>query len=345
MHDPLAGPPFTPSVGSRWNFAVIGVGGYIAPKHLKAIADVGGTLVAACDLSDSVGVLDGFFPGARFFQSPPAFYAYLADVRRRTPNGRFFLTVCTPNHKHVSHTLDGVNAGWDVICEKPVTLSVGEAQGLRAMSEANGRTVWTVLQLRHNPELVALRERMLLKRERSNVTVEYVTPRGQWYDVGWKGDPDRSGGIAVNIGAHLFDILQWTFGQPLSKGVTVDYASRRAVGGSLKLERADVTWALSVDPQDLPGHPTFAEWAANPRAFAPRRTMTVDGEVVDLTGGAAATAGAGGFTDLHTEVYRSILTGRGAHLNTVILSMQLLDNVRRRADALEHATASPWGGE
>ena len=282
-------------------FGLIGAAGYIAPRHLAAIATVGGKLLFACDLHDSVGVLDSYFPKAEFSQSPPAFFNACAAA------GVDYVVVCTPNHRHVDHVLAAFGAGADVICEKPLALSRPETAALAAMERATGRRVYTVLQLRELSQVRALRERIHASApQRHDVRVAYVSRRGAWYFTSWKGDETRSGGVAANIGAHLFDLLTWLFGAPIE--VEVHERSLARVRGRVLLVEAEVNFLLSVDPTDLPSGAGHAH-----------RVLSVDGRALDLTRDAAWDEGVGqhipepdvAFTNAHVAVYRGVLAGDG----------------------------------
>lgn len=284
-------------------FALIGAAGFIAPRHLSAIAETGNTLVAATDPSDSVGILDRHFPKAAFFTDFTAFAAHL----RSLPKPVDYVSVCSPNDLHAAHSCAGLELGADVICEKPLVLDLADGARLKACESKTGRRVATVLQLRLHPALVALKARLEAEpaRAKREVDLRYVTRRGPWYDVSWKGDVKRSGGIAMNIGAHLFDALIWLFGPVESS--TVSIAEMRRMSGVLTLRSARVRWLLSVDERDgSDGSVT--------------RAMTFEGEAIDFSTG---------FTDLHTRVYETVLAGRGFGVDDVMPALRL---VRALAD-------------
>ena len=291
-------------------FGLLGAAGYIAPRHMRAIRDVGGVLVAAADPHDSVGILDSYFPEADFFTDVAAF-------RRHVAGKIDVLTICTPNWLHTPHTAFGFGAGADVICEKPLALSTAEARALQTLEQGAGRKVYTVLQLRHLPDVCALREEIQRFPRRRKVNVEYVTRRGRWYGASWKGDDLLSGGVVANVGSHLFDLLAWIFAEPdaakrVLASVTVTEASLTRVRGTVTLPRADVEFLLSLDPDDLP-----------PGIGPAHRVLTVDGEPLDLTGG-----GGTFFTDLHTEVYRATLAGAGWRISDALPGIALVEAVR-----------------
>jgi UDP-N-acetyl-2-amino-2-deoxyglucuronate dehydrogenase len=308
------------------NFAIIGVGGYIAPRHLKAIRDTGNRLVAACDPKDSVGQLDQFSFDVHFFTETERFDRHL-EKRRRGPEAEraHWLTVCTPNYLHDAHCRLGLRVGANVICEKPLVINPWNVDALAEIEAETGRRVYTILQLRVHDKLVALREQLLKERgPRHEVVLTYVTSRGRWYDVSWKGLDEKSGGIPTNIGIHFFDLVVWLFGGVTDTKVHLREARRAA--GTLELERARVRWFLSVDRRDLP------ESVAGKTTF---RSITVDGSEVEFSEG---------FTDLHTKVYQRTLEGQGFGLADARPSIDLVHAVRRAGLTAAGSDAHPMVG-
>ncbi len=308
------------------NFAITGAGGYIAPRHLRAIRDTGNRLVAAVDPKDSVGILDQYSFGVRFFTEVERFDRYLEKLRRGPESDRVnYLTVCSPNYLHDAHCRLGLRAGADVICEKPLVINPWNIDPLRDLEAETGRRIYTVLQLRVHPKLIELREK--LQRERltkpHEVVLTYITSRGSWYDVSWKGSPEKSGGIPTNIGIHFFDLLVWLFGEAQSQSVHLSQA--RKMAGRIALERANVRWFLSVDSADLP-------FAPEPGGRATFRSITVDGTEIEFSEG---------FTDLHTVVYRGVLDGQGFGLDDVRPSIELAYKMRTAAVESAGADAHP----
>jgi UDP-N-acetyl-2-amino-2-deoxyglucuronate dehydrogenase len=308
------------------NFAVTGVGGYIAPRHLRAIRDTGNRLVAAVDPKDSVGVLDQFSFDVRFFTEVERFDRHLEKLRRGAEGDRVhYLTVCSPNYLHDAHCRLGLRVGSDVICEKPLVINPWNLDLLRELEAETGRRIYTVLQLRTHAKLIALRERLRAERpgKAHDVVLTYVTARGAWYDVSWKGSIEKSGGIPTNIGIHFFDLLVWLFGDVESQEVHLKQPRRMA--GAIALERARVRWFLSVDARDLPFSP-------EPGGRATFRSITVDGEEVEFSEG---------FTDLHTVVYREVLAGRGFGLDDVRPSIDLAHRMRMQEPVSPGPDAHP----
>ncbi|MGH9200096.1 MAG: Gfo/Idh/MocA family oxidoreductase [Vicinamibacterales bacterium] len=294
------------------NFAMTGVAGYIAPRHLKAIQDTGNRLVAATDPHDAVGVLDRFAFDVRFFTEIERFDRHLDKLRRGPdPHRVHYLSVCSPNYLHDAHVRLALRVGANVICEKPLVINPWNLDGLKELERETGCRVSTVLQLRLHPDLVALRSQLLTQSSRRHaVSLTYVTARGQWYQVSWKGHEDRSGGVVTNIGIHFFDLLLWLFGPVRSSEVHLRQPVRAA--GALELDRADVRWFLSTDPADLPG-------VAQPGA-ATFRSIEVDGEEIEFSDG---------FTDLHTRVYEEVLAGRGFGIDVARPSVELTSQIRQ----------------
>ena len=293
------------------DFALIGAAGFVGVRHMRAIAETGQRLVAALDPRDSVGVLDQHFPDAHFFVEFERFDRHL-DKLRRKGEPVSFVSVCSPNYLHDSHIRFGLRSGANVICEKPVVLNPWNIDALADLEDETGKRVFNVLQLRLHPAIRALKERYAAgtARDKHLVDLAYITSRGRWYHVSWKGDLQKSGGIATNIGVHFFDMLQWVFGRVLSCSVHVATADTAA--GYLELERARVRWFLSIDEQTLP---------AEVRAKGQRtyRAITIDEEAVEFSEG---------FTDLHTATYRDILAGGGFGLNDARPSIELVQRIR-----------------
>lgn len=295
------------------NFAITGVAGYVAPRHLKAIHDTGNRLVAAVDPHDSVGILDRWFADVAYFTEFERFDRHLELLRRRDAGNRVeWLSICAPNHLHDAHARLALRVGADALCEKPLVLNPWNLDALAELEQESSNRVFTVLQLRVHPALVTLKQRLDAEAGGAahEVQLSYVTGRGPWYRYSWKGDPQRSGGVATNIGIHFFDMLIWLFGPVQSQQVHLASDSRAA--GILELRRAHVSWFLSIEAADLP----FTPGPGEPPTF---RSVTVDGEEVEFSGG---------FSDLHTLVYRETLAGRGFGIEDARPSVELVHAIR-----------------
>ncbi len=294
------------------NFALIGAAGFVAPRHLKAISETGNRLIAATDVNDSVGVLDRYFHDAAFFTEIERFDRHLEKLRRRTDAERVhWISVCSPNYLHDAHVRLALRVQAHAICEKPLVISPWNLDALAELEQEYGHRVYTVLQLRLHPSVIALR-RSLAAHEghRKRVCLTYVTRRGPWYHVSWKGSEERSGGLAMNIGIHFFDLLLWLFGSAQASEVHLRGPDRMA--GTLELARARVAWYLSVNAADLP-----AEYRRSGRHA--HRSLTIDGEELELSEG---------FEDLHTRVYEETLAGRGFTIDDARPSIELVHAIR-----------------
>ncbi len=295
------------------NFGLIGAAGYVAPKHMKAIVDTGNHLIAALDNSDSVGILDSYSHDIAFFTEFERFDRHAEKLKRKGEDKRLhYVSICSPNYLHDAHIRFALRIGADAICEKPLVLNPWNLDALAEFEKETGKNIYNILQLRVHPAIIKLRETVSAASgtKKYDVDLTYITSRGRWYLISWKGDLEKSGGIATNIGIHFFDMLMWIFGDVLR--YEVHHSDKRKMAGFLELEKANVRWFLSVDSDDLPDiaraerKPTF-------------RSITVDGEEIEFSGG---------FTDLHTLLYQDILTGKGYGIEEARPSIDLVYKLR-----------------
>ena len=293
-------------------FAIIGVGGYIAPRHLKAIKDTGNTLVSAYDKNDSVGIMDSFFPKAAFFTEQELFDRHNTKLRDSGTNIDF-VSICTPNYLHDAHTRYSLRLGADVICEKPLVLNPWNIDALQKVEERQGHKVYTILQLRLHPAIVALKKKVEEgpKDKVYDIDLTYITSRGKWYYASWKGDVHKSGGVATNIGVHFYDMLQWIFG-PLQKNI-VHVMNHDRVSGYLEFRQARVRYFLSINALCLPANAVQGEKKTY-------RTLNIDGEEFEFSQG---------FTELHTRSYEEILSGHGFRISEARPCIQIVSDIRR----------------
>jgi UDP-N-acetyl-2-amino-2-deoxyglucuronate dehydrogenase len=312
------------------NFALIGAAGYIAPRHMQAIRATGNRLVAALDPSDSVGVIDSYFPDSAFFTEFERFDRHIDKLRRAGGGVEVeYVSICSPNYLHDSHIRFALRCGAHAICEKPLVLNPWNIDGLIEAEAASGKSVSTILQLRVHPAIEALRERVRAEARggsKHEVDLTYVTARGRWYAYSWKGDEKKSGGIATNIGVHFFDMLHFIFGGLQESRVHL-YEPTRA-GGFLEYEQARVRWFLSVEADDLPAPAR----GAGQRTF---RSITVDGQEVEFSGG---------FADLHSRSYELILDGKGFGLETSRCAIETVAAIRTAVPAPSRGDAHPLVG-
>ncbi len=292
------------------DFALIGAAGFVAPRHLQAIHDVGGTLVGAVDPSDSVGVLDKYFPETRFFTEVERFDRFL-EKRRYAGEPVDYVSICSPNYLHDAHVRLALRVRAHAICEKPLVISPWNLDALAALEQEYDKRVFAVLQLRLMPDVIALKHRFENHSgPRVAVDLSYVTKRGPWYHASWKGDDARSGGLAMNIGIHFFDLLTWVFGA--AERHEVIKRGPRTVSGTLVMQKADVSFRLSVDESELPDK--CAE-----QGLSAYRCLSVESEEIDLSKGAGA---------LHSAVYRQILAGAGCGIEEARPAIELVHRLR-----------------
>ena len=292
------------------NFALIGVAGYIAPRHIQAINDTGNRVVAAMDVNDSVGILDRYTQDVAFYKDFERFEAYVESLIG-TDKQVDYISICSPNHLHLAHIKIGLRLGCNVICEKPLVLTTDEVSELRDFESKYKKKVYTVLQLRVHESIVALREKILESNiEKYDVELQYITSRGPWYHESWKGNAQISGGLTTNIGIHFFDMLVWLFGDVIKSDLleSTKYMSK----GSLELQRAKVNWMLSVDREYLPD-------TAVKKNMTTYRSIKINNDEVEFSGG---------FTDLHTRVYEDILQGRGYGVQDAEVSISIVEKLR-----------------
>ena len=294
------------------NFALIGASGYIAPRHLKAIKETDNHLVAALDRFDSVGIIDSYFPNANFFIETEIFDRHIEKLKFEKGLTLDYFSICTPNYLHDSHIRMALRRNADAICEKPLVLNPWNLDSLKKIEVESGKRVWNVLQLRLHDSIIKLKEKIdaYPKDKKFDIDLTYLTSRGSWYYTSWKGDLDKSGGIATNIGVHFFDMLSWIFGDLKDNVVHVQTHDRAS--GYLELERARVRWFLSINHDVLPdeikekGQRTF-------------RSIKIEGEELEFSGG---------FTDLHTKVYKGIIENNGFGLDETRQAIEIVHKIR-----------------
>lgn len=293
------------------DFALIGAAGYIAPRHLKAIKNTGNNLLAAFDPFDSVGIMDSYFPDADFFVEFERFDRHLEKLKRKN-NPVDYVSVCSPNYLHDSHIRFGLRNNADVICEKPIVLNPWNIDALEEIEKETGKNIFSILQLRLHPSIIALKEKVLNgpKDKIYDVDLTYLTSRGHWYYTSWKGDISKSGGIATNIGVHFFDMLTWIFGAVKSNVVHIHSHDRAA--GYLELEKARVRWFLSINEETIPTEMR----KQGKRTF---RSIQIEGQELEFSDG---------FTDLHTTSYEAIIAGKGFRIGETKTAIEIVQGIR-----------------
>lgn len=295
------------------NFALIGAAGYIAPRHMNAIQETGNNLVAALDKFDSVGIMDRYFPDANFFTEPERFDRHL-DKLHRINQGRQvdYVSICSPNYLHDSHIRLALRNNAHAICEKPIVLNPWNVDGLQTLEMETKKEIYTILQLRLHPAVIALKQKIENgpKDKIYDVDLTYITSRGKWYGVSWKGDISKSGGVTTNIGIHFFDMLTFVFGKSTKSIVHIAHENKSA--GYLELEKARVRWFLSIDSNDI-----LPDQRAQGQSTY--RSILMEGEEFEFSGG---------FTDLHTASYQEIMAGNGFRIEEARQSVEAAYKIR-----------------
>lgn len=292
-------------------FALIGAGGYIAPRHLKAIKETGNELVAAMDINDSVGIMDSHFPEAEFFTEFEEFEAFVEDQKMKG-NKLDYISICSPNYLHSPHMKYALKNGIDVICEKPLVLNSKDLDTLAEYEKKYGAKVNSILQLRLHPSIIALRNKVQSAPADKvfDVDLTYLTSRGKWYLKSWKGFDQKSGGVATNIGVHFYDMLHFIFGKVVKN--EVHYRDEQTASGYLEYEKARVRWFLSIDAKNLPENAIQGEKLTY-------RSITIEGEELEFSGG---------FTDLHTQNYQQVLAGNGYGIEENRAAIETVEVIR-----------------
>tara|TARA_Y100001933_G_C18895149_1_gene520061 strand:+ start:100 stop:1083 length:984 start_codon:yes stop_codon:yes gene_type:complete len=294
------------------NFALIGVSGYIAPRHLKAIKDTNNKLIAALDKYDSVGIIDSFFPDADFFVETERFDRHLEKLKYENEIMLDYISICTPNYLHDSHIRMALRRECDAICEKPLVLNPWNLDSLEEMERKSGKKIWNVLQLRLHSSIINLKKQVdkSPKNKVFDIDLTYITSRGNWYYTSWKGKKHKSGGIATNIGVHFYDFLSWVFGKVKSNIVHIQTHDRAS--GYLEFEKARVRWFLSINYDLLPND-------IKKKGQRTYRSIKIQNKEFEFSGG---------FNDLHTKVYENILKGDGFGLDDVRQSIEIVNQIR-----------------
>ncbi len=300
-------------MSNKKKFALIGAAGYIAPRHMQAIKDTGHQLVAALDKNDSVGIIDSHFPQADFFTEFERFDRHLEKLKRRGQKIDY-ICICSPNYLHDAHIRFGLRYGADVICEKPLVLNPWNIDGLEEIEKETGKSVYTILQLRLHDSVIQLKEKVAntAPDQVFDIDLTYLTSRGKWYYTSWKGNQNKSGGIATNIGVHFYDMLHWIFGEVKQNVVHVHTHDRAA--GYLEFDRARVRWFLSINYDCLPQE-------IKDRGLRTYRSLQIEGEEFEFSGG---------FTELHTKSYQAILDGHGFPLRSSRKAIEIVHDIRHQ---------------
>ena len=287
-------------------FVLIGAAGYIAPRHIEAIKDNKCDLIASFDIFDSVGILDSYFPNSKFFNDKSSFFNFIDSF----PEKIDYASICSPNNTHKDYIIEFLKRDINVICEKPLVLSTEELDEIIFFEKNSKAKVNCVLQLRLHEDIISLKNKFKNNKNIENITLEYVTYRGDWYFKSWKGDEEKSGGLAANIGIHFFDFLVWIFGSV--KNISLSEKNKKTISGTLSLEKANIKWKLSVDKNNIP-----KKLLSEGKTFY--RSINISGKTIELSKG---------FTGLHKKIYSEILKGENFSLEEAYDSIYIASKIR-----------------
>ena len=294
------------------NFSLIGVGAYIAPRHLEAIKITKNNLISALDPHDSVGIIDSYFPNTYYFNEFERFDRHIYKLSQNENSKIDYISICSPNYLHDSHIRFALRSGANTICEKPVVLNPWNLNGLIDLEKSTGGKVNTILQLRLHPSIIKLSKKIkkMNLKKKLDIDLTYITSRGNWYRRSWKGDLKKSGGIATNIGIHFFDMLHFIFGNLIKSKKFLDTDTKQS--GFLELEKANIRWFLSIDNEDVPDH--FRN-----KGKTTFRSITINNEEIEFSDG---------FKDLHIKSYEEILKGNGFGIEDNRAAIETVSNIR-----------------
>ena len=230
----------------KYNFCLIGVAGYVAKKHLYSIKKLNQRLLISYDPNDNVGILDSYFPDSLFFSNFSSFKKNFNKFKKKIN----YTVITTPNYLHFKYIKFALSNGSHVICEKPLVISLQHLNEIEKLEKKYKRNVYTIMQLRTLSEIKQLKKKLTISKYKNyNISIEYLTPRGQWYEQSWKGNEKKSGGILFNIGIHLIDLLCYLFGKCTK--VKIFVSDEKSVKGSISFNRAKALFRLSINKQKL----------------------------------------------------------------------------------------------
>ncbi len=284
---------------NKYKAALIGIAGYIAPRHLIAMKANNIDLKYSYDISDSVGIIDNYYPAAKFTTD---YNKFKKDISSDID----FLIICSPNYLHKKHIIDGLKCGLDIICEKPTVINIKDLNAIEKAEEKYQGKIYTIMQLRYHPEIIKL-NKYIKKKKKKNFEVEltYITSRGNWFYNSWKGDKVKSGGIVFNIGIHLFDILIYLFGYV--KKIEINRMNKKVAEGYIEFKNARVKWLLSTDLTLL-------------KKDKVNRTIKIDNRNYNFSKG---------FESLHNISYSKIISSKGFKIKDIKGSIELCEKIYR----------------
>jgi UDP-N-acetyl-2-amino-2-deoxyglucuronate dehydrogenase len=286
------------------NFACIGVAGYIATRHLQAIKSLKCHLILSYDKSDTVGILDKYFPNSLFFNQFSSFKKKFLSLKKKIN----YTVILTPNYTHFAYIKFALSHGSHVICEKPLVLSYYHLKQIEQLEKKYNRKVFTILQLRTLEVVEKLKKQIQKSKKYYKVNINYITPRGHWYQSTWKGNFKKSGGVLFNIGIHLLDLLCYLFGD--YKSCVLNKLKNNCAKGTVEFANAKANFYLSINKQDLKKY----------KSKKVIRDFIINNKKIDLVKN---------FEHAHTNTYRVILQKECFGLSTVKPAIKLAIDLQK----------------
>jgi len=207
---------------SGLKFAIIGCG-RIAQRHAEHIQSYG-SLKAVCDIvankADALG---------KQYQSN--IYYNFSDLLS-SEKDIDVMVVCTPNGLHATHTLQALNAGMHVLCEKPMAIKAEDCRSMIKAAENNSKKLFIVKQNRFNPPVVAVKELLnknLLGKIYSVQLNCYWNRNADYYNNSWKGTKEMDGGTLFTQFSHFIDLLYWFFGDVKNTNAILTNAAHNGI--------------------------------------------------------------------------------------------------------------------
>ncbi|MDC1148762.1 Gfo/Idh/MocA family oxidoreductase [Pelagibacteraceae bacterium] len=286
------------------NFVMVGASGYISSKHFEAIKKTNNNLVAAYDPNQNAGKIDSFFKDCEFFFNYNDFLNYIKKNKKKID----YFVICSPNYLHYKYIILGLRLGFNIICEKPLVLKKKNIKKIIYFEKKYKKKVNCIMQLRLNSDLIKLKKKIekqiiLNIKKKYDVQIDYFTFRGSWFLKSWKGDIKKSGGLATNIGIHLFDLVCWFFGKPIDFKVLKNNNFQNY--GNLFFNNANVKWKIYIKTKN--------------KNQSPRRLMFINKIFYDLSKN---------FSTLHVKSYKYILNNKGFSAVDSYNSISLVEKIR-----------------
>lgn len=190
---------------TKINFAIIGCG-RIAQRHAEHINNIG-KLVAVCDIVPEKATALAEKYKAKSYSSVEELLAAQNEIT--------VVSVCSPNGLHATHTIAALKAGFHVLCEKPMALSVQDCGEMIKEAEKANRRLFIVKQNRFNPPVAAVKkiidEGRLGKIYSAQLNC-YWNRNNEYYQNSWKGTKEMDGGTLFTQFSHFIDLLYWMVG-------------------------------------------------------------------------------------------------------------------------------------